>query len=238
VDARRQIAKVEREANQGAYGAWRKEFCKRYREVSSRICLDASKEQKAYLSSTGSTITCRKGCAYCCEQYISISLAHGLVIVDYLYANPKIMEAFLARYQNWHKSTGGSAALQALEHYTTFSPVVRHTPQALLDEYARMGTPCPFLVGRTCSIYRVRPICCASHVSISPPENCRLESTAPPLISEAVPSQEQLRELAMLGERVLSMHQETMPSLVYRLINEGLPEIINKLEVMAGRYQP
>ena len=234
VGTQKQIEKVEREANRGTYGAWRREFCKRYREVYFRICQEASQDQKNYLNSTGSEITCHKGCAYCCVQYISISLAHGLIIVDYLYSNPKVMELFFMRYKHWQKSVAGSPALQVLEQYTTFSPAVRRTPQALLDEYARLGVPCPFLVGRACSIYPVRPICCASHVSVSPPENCREGSAALPLISEAVPSQEQLRELALLGESVLSMHQETLPQLIYKLLTEGLPGILSNLELISG----
>jgi len=233
VDVRQQIRRVEIKAHQGEYGAWRKGFCKNYRQTAARICLESSREQKAYLDSVGSTISCRKGCAYCCAQYISISLAHALVIVDYLYANPNLTGSFLNRYEKWRRAAAGTPELEALEKYTNLSSTVRRTPQELLDKYARLNLPCPFLVSDACSIYPVRPICCASHVSVSPPEFCRAANPSRALISEAVPSQERLRELAMLGEPILSLHQESLPSLVFALLTEGLPEILHRVRKMA-----
>ena len=227
------LRRVEIKAHQGEYGAWRKQFCKNYRLIATRICRAASLEQKAYLDSEGSTITCRKGCAYCCSQYISVSLAHGLVIVDYLYINPpKLLEAFLSRYEKWRRAAAGSPALVALEKCTNLSPTVKRTPQELLDKYAELDIPCPFLASNACTIYQVRPICCASHVSVSPPDFCRQGSASPALISEAVPLPGELRQLALTGEPLLSLHQETLPSLVFRLLMEGLPEIIRKVELV------
>ena len=234
MDTRRRMKKTEMEARRGSYGAWRRDFCREYGAIASRICREAYEGHKTYLDSLGTAITCRRGCAYCCSHYISISLGHGLVIADYLYAHPEALEAFLGRYEKWRHATAGAPALRTLEQYTTFSAVVRGTPQALLDDYAGLGVPCPFLAGGACSIYPVRPICCASHFSISPPQRCREGSPEQPLICEATPSPEGLRRLAALGEPALWLHQETMPSLVYRMLTEGLPEIMRQLGDMAG----
>ena len=233
MDTRRQIAEVERKAHQGDYGAWRRDFCRSYREVLARICRQASEEQKEYLAARGTAMSCAKGCAFCCVQYISISLAHGLLIVDYLYRNAKLIDPFLKRYGKWQRSLAGSAALQELEKYTSNSNVVRRTPQGLLDLYARYNIACPFLEQNLCTIYPVRPICCASHVSISPPEYCRSQSESQAMICEATPPEKDLRELAMLGEPMLSLHQETMPRLVFRLLIEGLPEVEKKVELLS-----
>jgi Fe-S-cluster containining protein len=234
MDLRHQISRVEQKARQGEFGAWRKAFCAKYREVSERICRQASLEQKTYLNSVNAAISCHKGCAYCCSQYISVSLAHGLVIADYLYSHVKLLELFPKCYKKWQGALGENSVLAELEKYTNFSYEVRRTPQELLDRYATLEIPCPFLVDNACAIYPVRPICCASHISISPPEFCRASSAEPAMISEATPHQEDLRELAMLGEPVLSLHQESMPTLVFRLLTEGLPEIVRKLNLMAG----
>ena len=234
MDVRRQISKIELEAHRGEYGAWRKDYCKSYRATADRFCRQALLEARAYLDSQGSVASCRKGCAYCCVQYISISLGHGLVIVDYIYNNPFLLEPFLRRYEKWRDVTSDNVALQNLERYTTLSPVVCRTPQNLLDEYAKLEVSCPFLAQDACTIYPVRPICCASHMSVSPPERCRASSILQPLICEATPSPAGLRELAALAEPVMSLHQETLPSLVFRLLTEGLPEVMRKLEKLAG----
>jgi Fe-S-cluster containining protein len=234
MDLPHQIATVERKARQGEFGAWRKAFCITYREVSDRICRQAWLEQKTYLDSVGAAVTCHKGCSYCCSQYISVSLAHGLVIADYLYSHTKLLELFPKRYKKWLSAFGENSVLAELEKYTNFSYEVRRTPQELLDRYAMLEIPCPFLIGNACAIYPVRPICCASHVSVSPADSCRAGSADLAMISEATPHQEDLRELAMLGEPVLSFHQESMPSLVFRLLTEGLPEILRKLKMMAA----
>jgi Fe-S-cluster containining protein len=230
MNIRRQIELTEKKAHQGEYGSWRRAFCRSYREVTGRICRQAAREQKEYLDSTGASISCGRGCAHCCSQYISISLAHGLAIVDYLYFNHALIDPFLNRYSKWLQAMAGSEPLQALERYTNQSKKVKRTPQELLDTYARQNVPCPFLRNSLCTIYPVRPICCASHISISPPELCRADSADPPMISEATPSHEDLLELAMLGEPVLSLHQETLPSLVFRLLTEGFPEVRRKVE--------
>ena len=233
MDTTRQLADIERSARQGDYGAWRKEFCRKYREVMTRICRTAVEEQRAYIVSVGATASCHKGCVYCCSHYVSVSLAHGLVITDYLYTHPELQGSFLRRYDKWRRATEENVALQELEQYTTFSPTVRRTPQALLDDYAKLNVPCPFLTEKACSIYPVRPICCASYTAISPPDYCQPDCANLAVICEAVPSVEGLRELAMLGERALTMHQESLPSLVYRLLTEGLPEVMRKLDIMS-----
>ena len=237
MNIRRQIARVEVEAHRGEYGAWRKDYCKSYRATADRICRQALLEVQAYLDSRGSIISCRKGCAHCCVQYISISLGHSLVIVEYIYANPLLLEPFLRRYEKWLSMMSGNAPLRTLERYTTLSPVVRRTPQDLLDEYAKLEVPCPFLAQDACAIYPVRPICCASHMSVSPPERCRASSVLQPLICEATPSPADLRELAALSDPVLSLHQETLPSLVFRLLTEGLPEVMRQLDRLAEGAQ-
>ena len=227
------VRNIEIKAHQGDYGSWRRDYCRSYRAVMDRICRQAYDEFKHYRESTGEILSCRRGCAYCCEQYISISLAHGLVIADYLYSKPALLGIFLKNYEKWRNFLAGISALEELEKYTTFSYLVKRTPQELLNRYAELQIRCPFLSGNDCSIYAVRPICCASHISISAPEYCKADSVNQAMIYEAVPSQEGLGELAMLGEPALSFHQETMPLLVFRLLTEGLPEVLRKLQLMA-----
>jgi hypothetical protein len=230
MDIHRRIDRVQKEAHQGAYGQWRRGYCRSYRATADEILRQIRLEQRNFAGSEGATISCLRGCAYCCSHYISVSLGHGLLITDFLYSNPAAMSAFTRSYPGWRLAAGRDGyALRELERYTTYSRDVRHYPQELLDRYAALDVPCPFLSQKACSIYPVRPACCASHVSISPPGLCNPNSTAQPLICETPPEFELLRQLALLGEREMTMHQETLGTLVYRMLTEGLPQILKEL---------
>jgi len=124
--------------------------------------------------------------------------------------------------------------LSKLEECTTYSLMVKSTPQDLLTEYAGLNLPCPFLDENKCSIYPVRPICCASHHSVSPIEWCAPGSSEQPMIYEAMPAREDLIELNHLTEAALSLHQETMPVLVYSLLTIGLPGVLGRINELPG----
>ena len=223
----REIQRVQKEAHRGEYGSWRRAYCRAYGEITDEILHRMMLEQRYFISSAGGSISCRKACAYCCSHYISVSLGQGLVISEFLYSNLPAMQAFFRGFRKWQKAIErDDSSLRELERYTNYSREVRHYPQELLDKYAAIDVPCPFLSQKACSIYPVRPVCCASHVSISPPENCRPGSAAQPMICETPPELELLRRQALLGEPLLTLHQETMGTLVYRMLTEGLPRIL------------
>jgi Fe-S-cluster containining protein len=238
MDIQRQIKEIEKQAHHGGYGLWRKSFCREYLKLQKEACVEAREELLSYLDSIGQHITCRMGCAHCCSQYISISVSNGIVIVDYLYSNPRVLEKFLRNYEKWLRimdsGIENTRILRKLEEYTSFSPVVKPTPQDLLTEYAFLQVPCPFIVDSVCIIYPVRPICCASHFSISSPGLCIATSIEQPMICEATPSRQYLIKINNLTELRLSLHQETMPKLVFDLLTIGLPGMLGKLDRLAG----
>lgn len=237
----RQVQEIEKKAHTGAYGAWRKAFCQEYRHLLSQIRAETLSDFRQHLTSTGESITCRKGCVHCCYQYMSISIAHGIAVVDFLYSHEAVLRRFLANYQKWRRSIESSPVnldiLKRLEECTTLRPTPRHPSQELLTSYFNMSVACPFLVDSACAVYAVQPICCGSHYSISPPEWCRVSSPNPPHIYEAVPSEVSLRRLAGLADPRLAAHQETLPTLVYRLLTEGLPAVLQGLDELAARAQ-
>jgi Fe-S-cluster containining protein len=244
-DIRRRVKEVEEKAHAGGYGAWRKGYCCDYRKLQQEACAEALANLLPRIALTGKAITCHRGCTYCCSDYISIPVAQGVVIVDFLYGSEERLKQFLKAYETWqHRlnlQPASVSVMQRLETITTYSPVVQPTPQALLTEYFDLGIPCPFLTGAGCLIYPVRPICCASHFAVSPPTWCAPGSPNPSLICEATPLTNRLRQLDDLGEPMLSRHQETMPSLIYRLLVEGLPEVMLRLEALVennGKSHP
>ena len=159
------IRRIEDKENKGPQGEWRRTFCRRfYRQL-------AKNQENAYevlfgsLSEKRESISCRKGCTYCCFHYVTVSLAQGLVIVDYLYRRRDLLKRFLDNYEQWRtqaESISGridSVRIQALSTSTPIDRVIAET-RPLSTQYFRSNIPCPFLLDDTCSIYPVRPPSC------------------------------------------------------------------------------
>jgi Fe-S-cluster containining protein len=230
----RRIRELERKAHQGELGAWRKEYLQQYRQVLEHIFEEIRVETRHYINSSPEGITCRKGCAHCCEHFVSISLSHALLIVDYLYTREKLLTQFLRKYNRWLRSIEdnpqSAAVFSRLEEHTTFAAVVKPYSQELLSGYHAFSIPCPFLDGGQCSIYPIRPVCCAVYFSMSPPDYCRSDNAIPATTLTLPPSQVNLRRLAGLADPRFSLHQESLPKLVYKLLTLGLPEIVLELQ--------
>jgi Fe-S-cluster containining protein len=228
------IKEVQRKARQGEYGERRKEYTRQYRQVLELIFDEIGAEVRSYIDSGEGLITCNKGCGTCCSQFVSVNVSHALLITDYLYASERAMSTFLNGYNRWlrdfENSPKAMSVLSNLEEYTTATSVVKHYPQELCIVYHALDIPCPFLERGQCSIHAVRPVVCAAYFSVSPTEHCRPDSTIQPLILEVPPSQEYLRKLAELTDPRLSLHQEPLPKLVYKLLTQGLPEVASEVE--------
>jgi len=99
-----QIEKIEAKENIGSYGAWRREFCGKYRELLIQVRNNSYNALLKTLALKGENITCRKECTYCCFHYVAVPLAHGIVIVDYLYNRKELLKHFIHNYEKWrHK---------------------------------------------------------------------------------------------------------------------------------------
>jgi len=228
------IREIKRKAHQGDAGVWRKEFTRQYRQVLEHIFEEIRAETRPVFNSSEEGITCRKGCTHCCEHFVSIPVSHAVLITDYLYSSEKALSVFLCGYENWLRGLEtklqASAIFSRLEEYTSRSAAVKSYSQELLSEYHALAIPCPFLDKRACSIYPVRPICCATYFSVSPPEYCRSDSDTPATILEIAPSQVNLRSMVELTDPRLSLHQENLPKLVYKLLTNGLPELFLEIQ--------
>jgi Fe-S-cluster containining protein len=228
------IKEVQRQSRQGESGQWRKEYDRQYREVLERTYEEIRTEVLRYTASTGEVIACEKGCTHCCEHFVSIPVSHAVVIADYLYASENAMSAFLRGYGKWLRSITdnpqAAAVFAELGKDTAAAAVVKTSPQELLSAYHTFAIPCPFLDGKRCAIYTIRPLCCAAYFAISPPEYCRSDSEMPAALLQVTPSQVKLHKLAELADPRLSLHQESLPQLVYKMLTEGLPQVSLELE--------
>ncbi|MGA3094114.1 MAG: YkgJ family cysteine cluster protein [Dehalococcoidales bacterium] len=228
------IKETERKARQGEPGAWRKEFTRQYRQILECIFEEIREEIRPYIDSQEEGITCKKGCTHCCEHFVSIPVSHAVLITDYLYSSEKALSSFLRGYDRWVRviedNPQASAVFSSLEEHAASAAIVKPYSQELLAAYHAFSIPCPFLDRGQCSIHAVRPIVCAAYFSVSPPDYCRADSDTLATILEISPSQANLRKLAELTDHRLSLHQENLPKLVYKLLTNGLPELFLEIQ--------
>ena len=235
------IKEIQRKSRQGEAGQLRKEFNRSYRELLESSFEEIRSDVSGYVSSTGENFTCAKGCAYCCEHFISISVSHAIVVTDYLYASENAMSAFLRGYPAWlaaiEDNPAAKEVFDKLEEDTTRSAMVKQSTEELRSAYHHFAIPCPFLVSKRCAIYPVRPIACAAFFSLTSPEFCMADNEIPVAHFLAVPSQAKLKKMAELTNFRLSAHQESLPKLVFNLLTTGLPEVSREVDTLFNQPQ-
>lgn len=222
----RQIKKIESKENKGQTGAWRKSFCPRYVGVLARTRENIYNTVVETLASKGAQISCRKGCTHCCYHYVTVSVAQGIVIADYLYKRRELLTQFVHNYEKWHRKGRSisesidAARIQALSSSVPVERIIADT-RPLSERYLKMHIQCPFLLENRCFIYEVRPLSCSGHYSASPPDWCAPETSQKPDIHHRIPNDQDLTELALLADPRLTLYELTLPIMVYKLLSEG-----------------
>lgn len=230
----RQIKKIEKREKKGSHGVWRKEFCGKYLEVLTQIQNNTHTSLVESLTPTGETITCRKGCTYCCYHYVTVSLAHGIVIVDYLYKRKELLRRFVDHHEKWY-GNGYSISdnidrtrIQALSSSMPIDRVLADT-RPLSERYLDMNIQCPFLLDNRCFIYDVRPLSCSGHFSVSPPDWCAAVSGQKPILHNLVPNDQDLTNIIRLADPRLVLYELTLPTMIHRLLTEGSSSIMTEM---------
>ena len=229
------IRQVRNKAYTGTRGAERQRFCLAYRETLTRILAKASDALVSELALKGEKVSCTRGCAYCCFQHISAPAAHAIAVVDYLYSNDEALAQFLRNYGPWREAAGelsneiDAIYNSAIDPSQPWSPA-QESGKALSCRYLSRQIPCPFLVKSACIIHQVRPICCAAHYSVSPPEWCSATDLHDLHTYEAMPGSSDLQELVKLAPLRLSLYHAAIPTMVYRLLTEDLTDILGDID--------
>ena len=228
----RQIETVQEKEHAGPCGAWRRDFCAKYRELLARARDNSYHALADTLASRGEKITCRKGCTHCCHHYVAAPLAHGIVIVDYLYGRKELLKGFIQNYETWrHRGHALSNSIDSTRTraFSSSLPIrdIITVTRPLSMRYLEMGIPCPFLVNDSCVIYPVRPMPCAGQYSVSPPDWCAPGSREQAVIHQLVPDDEDLLEILRLAGPHLMTHEVTLPILIYRLLTEGVSSVLS-----------
>ena len=230
----RQIKKIEKKENKGQLGEWRRAFCQQYPALLTDIRQHAHQSLAATLGEKGEQITCRKGCTYCCHHYVTVSLAHGIAIVDFLYRNSKRLRQFVQNYEIWQKQ--GLAIAGDIDR-TRLQAQARHLPVAqVLDQtrplsgrYQSMNIPCPFLDGGTCYVYDVRPLSCSGHYATTPPTHCAPGSPKAPDVHHLIPRDHDLLKMVRLADSRIVVYELSLPIMIYRLLHEGSTALMDEV---------
>lgn len=220
------VTTTEDRENEGSYGSWRREFCRRYATLLDTTRKNTSRSLRAAVSAEGRQISCRKGCTFCCYHYVSVSLAQGMVIVAHLYRSKDLLQQFLDRYEEWSEQAEVIAEEidgirnRALASSAPIASVINDT-RPLSTRYFAANIRCPFLVDGLCSIYPVRPLACSGHHAVSPPEWCAPDSQQKPEIRRMMPDDRDLLAMIRVADPWLTLFELALPTMVYRLLTEG-----------------
>lgn len=111
---------------------------------------------------SGSDIACRKGCAACCTQHVTMTTLEGEMIIEYLQATGR-GEQVSRLLDTIHipKSDSGMTT----NRFARLCLNGREIPE---HDDARHFTPCFFLENDLCTIYPARPFGCRSFFSLKP----------------------------------------------------------------------
>jgi len=218
-------------AYKGEIGKKRKDFCLRYIENKKKayesILQDTQKEAVA----KGDTITCSKGCSYCCTQYIVGSIQVCESIVYYLYQNQRVLQLFLDKYPIWRKEVGKheelhnkiSDAFHEKSIYQKYSARKDQLLNEWSNDYTRLNIPCPFLDDNLCSIYEIRPLSCAGSFSASPKEYCNPSSLERGKMYRNTPRSyftSEIEHTFYYGSKFL-LYETNVPIGVYEILKRG-----------------
>lgn len=219
-------------AYKGDIGRTREEFSAKFVENKQAIYASIVQAQLEAAKNKGETITCGKGCGYCCTQYVDASIQEGEAIVYYLYNNEKILENFLQAYPVWREKVraAGDSFEKITHHWEKTGDGKwrdRKTVEGGLAEFYAFtiaDVACPFLVDSSCSIYPVRPYVCAGAYATTPAELCRPLTRSRAKIYTSL-SSDIVNDTSLYSKSLRQPVQSIMPVMVYEILTRGLAAI-------------
>jgi Fe-S-cluster containining protein len=233
-------------AYKGVIGRNRSEFCASYISQKKAKLQLVEQEQGKNGSEANKSITCHKGCSYCCSSSVQASLQECEAIVYFLYKNDDVFNAFLKRYPKWREALrrNGDIFKSCLPLWQSeITPDNEQAVKQLCDQeirrYYKQDIPCPFLQDNLCSIYSVRPYACAALIAFSQPDLCRSASQTLSDNLLVYPSDVEYENsfyYGKLGDRILSF----MPLTVYEILKNGtyyLSQVVPGLENLYNEFR-
>jgi len=224
-------------AYKGDIGRRRQDFCVDYIEKKKGIIKEMQDDQVQAAEKDGETITCPKGCAYCCLLYMQASIQECEAIVYYLYQNESALNIFLGNYKRWRKKLreNGDIFRDCAQAWMKKSAAGagEEEMQAFIKEtkrYQGQDTHCPFLHNNLCLIYEVRPFTCVGTVASTPPEWCNPSNPNEPNIYwSRTPA---VIDKSFYYKEIKDVVLAFMPIMVYGILEDGY----RTLSIATGLY--
>lgn len=118
----------------------------------------------------GHEISCRKGCAACCRQYVPISPAEARMLVELMEEMPESRRSIIK--QRFEEAAHRFKQSDVMESAMNYNRLPEAERLKMAKDYFRLGIACPFLENESCSIYLDRPLICREYLVISSPKHC------------------------------------------------------------------
>jgi Fe-S-cluster containining protein len=213
-------------AYRGKIGQMRADFCRRYTAYKQTLFEDMEKYLSGQITARAEKLTCRKGCHYCCFEYIGGTLHECEAIVYYLYRNRVAFDSFLQAYAVWREKVSTRESLfDNIKDMYIRGAAEGFSEKNLQDFrdasllYSRQRIPCPFLVDGLCSIYEVRPRVCASIAATTAAEWCSPLSENEPTVLICRSDPQELEPPFFREPMALGM--TSIPVSVYEILTGG-----------------
>jgi Fe-S-cluster containining protein len=120
---------------------------------------------------TGKAVSCKAGCASCCNQLIPLSVPEVFYIMDHIrrFPKPRQMKT-IDRFKEVYKVITDNNLIDRLKVLVDDKDHPRDP--SISRKYFEMGCPCPFLEDQSCAIHEIRPIVCREYNVSSDPKHC------------------------------------------------------------------
>lgn len=120
----------------------------------------------------GRPASCRKGCAACCRQLVTVSPPEALLLLDTIDTLPgERREQLLARFEQMERRIDEAGLLDGLLRLN--DPALTEEDHfRLAGEFHARSLPCPFLERDLCGLYATRPAACREYLVSTPPARC------------------------------------------------------------------
>lgn len=212
-------------AYKGKVGRMREEFCKHYIKRKQGAFKAIEQRIIKQTATAGETITCHKGCFFCCSQLIWAPLQECEAIVYYLYQHESLFIHFLKEYPRWRQEVRKNESLfqrinQLYEKEISTGYVGKYKTTIMEESvcYWAQNILCPFLRDGVCLIYEVRPWMCASVSATTPAEWCSPLNANKPMLYEVYGPW--TKEVPLYG-KINSFILFSLPIGVYNILKGG-----------------
>lgn len=159
------------------------------------------------LAASNQSVQCGKGCSACCSYLVALSLPEACYLQQTFASIPA--ECRIPIIHDCIDSAQKILDPAVLEKYNMNNS---NDMTEISKWYTELDLRCPFLSGRSCSIYAQRPLACREHLVTTPPELCK---TSEPQIPEIVPIPVSMLEV--LGQLTAELEQTDVEAVILPL---------------------